>query len=309
MKTIFQVLNSAQKNTSDKIVIILGSGFHKQAFGSDSNSITDWGKLLIEIEPKLHLSKDYVVDFETIVKINTRNQRTRKKHASLIEREVLKKIADKITQVKIDRTKQFYPIEIFNSNYVSDVISLNFDTVPERLLTGKSKLKCHYATFTSKTKLTEDERNALLYHQAEGIRFWHPHGTVEKPSSILLGMRRYGQRIQMIERMRKQYKSKSKDGSLEIEGSNWYDLLTTRPIIICGASLSNAEWDIWTALVNRSRNYARYPKNQQPIYIMTDDPGMYEARNPDNVNYFIPITSKKESFAAQWKKLEELFSK
>jgi hypothetical protein len=307
MNKILQVLLSANENPANKIVLILGSGFHAEAFGSDSNQLMDWGKLLKEVEPRLYLTKDYIVDFETIIKIRTLNQRPRNKYASQIEREVLKKVSEKILSVKIDRTKQFYPLEIFNSNYVSDVISLNFDTIPERLLSGNSKFKCHYAPFTSKEKLKEDERNALLYHQVEDIKFWHPHGTVEKPSSILLGMRRYGQRIKMVERLRKHYKSKSKDGSLEIEASNWYDLLTTRPIIICGASLSNAEWDIWTALVNRSRNYARYPKREQPIYIMTDNPGMYEARNPDNVNYFIPITSKKESFAAQWSKLEELF--
>jgi len=270
--------------------------------------LADWSKLLLAVEPRLALTENYILDFETIVRMKTRNQGTRVKYASQIEKDVLKDVAEKILSVKIDRTKQFYPLEIFNSNYVSDVISLNFDTVPERLLSVNSKLKCHYAPFSSKEKLKEDERNALLYHQVEGIKFWHPHGTVEKPSSILLGMRRYGQRIKMVERLRKQYKRKSKDGLLDMEGSNWYDLLTTRPIIICGASLSNAEWDIWTALVNRSRNYARYPKREQPIYIMTDNPGLYEKRSKDSVNYFIPLTSKKESFAAQWNKLEKLFS-
>lgn len=307
--TINKVIQQIQARHDKKLILVLGSGFHAQAFKSETNVLSDWSKLLLAVSPHVELTENYILDFETIVRIKTRNQRPREKNASQIEKDVLKDVAEKILSVKIDRTKQFYPLDIFNSSYVSDVISLNFDTVPERLLTGKSKLKCQYAPFTSKDKLTEDERNALLYHQVEGIRFWHPHGTVEKPSSILLGMRRYGQRIKMVERLRKHYKSKSKDGSLEIQVSNWYDLLTTRPIIICGASLSHAEWDIWTALVNRSRNYARYPKNQQPIYIMTDNPGMYEARNPDNVNYFIPITSKQESFAAQWSKLEELFSK
>ena len=116
-------------------------------------------------------------------------------------------------------------------------------------------------------------------------------------------------RISMVEKLRTHYKSKSRDGQLEdVSNANWYDLLTTRPIIICGASLSHAEWDIWTALVNRSRNYARYPKHEQPIYIMTNEPGLYEKRSKDSVNYFIPLTSKKESFTAQWNKLEKLFS-
>jgi hypothetical protein len=306
--TINHVIQQIQARNDKKLILILGSGFHTQAFNSETNVLSDWSKLLLSVCPHAELTENYILDFETIVRIKTRNQCTRVKYATQIERDLLKDVAEKILSVKIDRTKQFYPLDIFNSNYVSDVISLNFDTVPERLLSGNSKLKCHYAPFTSKEKLKEDERNALLYHQVEGIKFWHPHGTVEKPSSILLGMRRYGQRIKMVERLRKNYKSKSKDGSLEIEGSNWYDLLTTRPIIICGASLSNAEWDIWTALVNRSRNYARYPKREQPIYIMTDEPGLYEKRTKDSVNYFIPLTSKKESFTTQWNKLEKLFS-
>ncbi len=303
------LLASILKNKNPKFVVIIGSGFHSQAFDNEKTVLTNWETLLKRVYPKVYLTHDYTIDFETIVRSKTVNQRPRKKYASLIEKEILKKVAEEILKEKYEKNIENYPMKIFNAKYVSDVISLNFDTVPERVLSKKKKFKCLYPQFNSEKELNELERNALLYHKVEGIRFWHPHGTVEKPSSILLGMRRYGQRIQMIERLRKQYKSKSKDGSLEIEESNWYDLLTTRPIIICGASLSNAEWDIWTALVNRSRNYARYPKNQQPIYIMTDNPGMYEARNPDNVNYFIPITSKKESFAAQWKKLEELFSK
>ena len=304
-----KLIQKISSGRNQKITLLIGSGFHSHAFGNDINALNSWERLLQEVAPKIKFTGDYILDFENIVVHKTRIQRTREKNASQIEKDILNAVAEKILRVKVDNTKNFYPLEIFNSSYVSDVISLNFDTIPERLICGNSAILTEYAPFKSKEKLNLDERNALLYHQVEDMRFWLPHGSVEMPESIMIGTRRYGQRIQMIERLRKQYKSKSKDGSLEIEGSNWYDLLTTRPIIICGASLSNAEWDIWTALVNRSRNYARYPKNQQPIYIMTDNPGMYEARNPDNVNYFIPITSKKESFAAQWKKLEELFSK
>jgi hypothetical protein len=304
-----ELLYKINSGKGKKAVVILGSGFHSQAFKCEKNVLTDWETLLKKIYPKACITHNYTLDFESIVIAKTKGQESRAKYSSLIEKELLRDVANEILSVEIDRVKPLYPLEIFNSKYVSDVISLNFDTVPERLLSGESKLKCHYAPLTSKSKLTEDERNTLLYHEVKGIKFWHPHGTVEKPGSILLGMRRYGQRIRIAERLRKHYKRKSKDGVLEIDGCNWYDLLITRPIIICGASLSPSEWDVWTALVNRRRNYARNYKREQPIYIMTDNPGIYEARNPDNVNYFIPILSKQESFAAQWNKITKLLSK
>ena len=299
---------TAISNSKKKAIIILGSGIHSQAFETRNNSLSNWSIMLKNLDPNYDLSDNYLLDFENIIRRKAIKKKT--KNASQIESELLKQIAQIIAAIDVNPLKDKYPLDIFNSAYVSDVISLNFDTIPERLLSGKTSLKPQYHEWKTKEKLSEEERNALLYHEAGGIRFWHPHGSVEKPSSIQLGLRKYGLRVQVVEKLRKHYKSKSRDGKNEhITNPNWYDLLTTRPIIICGASLSHAEWDIWTALVNRSRNYARYPKHQQPIYIMTDNPGMYEARNKDNVNYFIPITSKKESFAAQWKKLEQLFSK
>lgn len=308
MKSINQIINSAKKNPHKKAIIILGSGFHAQAFKTETNAICSWTQMLESLDPKVELNDNYILDFENIVR--RKSVRQKEKSASQIEKELINKVADIIEGIEISKINHNYPLGIFNPEFVSDVISLNFDTIPERLLSGKANLKPHYYEWKTKEKLSEEERNALLYHEAAGLRFWHPHGSVEKPSSIQLGLRKYGLRVQVVEKLRKHYKSKSRDGKNEhITNPNWYDLLTTRPIIICGASLSHAEWDIWTALVNRSRNYARYPKHQQPIYIMTDNPGMYEARNPDNVNYFIPITSKKESFSAQWSKLEELFSK
>lgn len=305
---ITKLIDNIDIKETGKLLIIIGSGIHSQALSNDSNPLTSWHGLLKSIDPINSYIENYILDFENLIRRRTSRQKV--KSASEIEKDLLNEVAGMLQKLSIKAVEYDYPTGIFNPKYVSDVISLNFDTIPERLLSGKSNLKPQYYKWTTKEKLSAEERNTLLYHEAGGIRFWHPHGSVEKPSSIQLGLRKYGLHVQVVEKLRKHYKSKSRDGKNEhITNPNWYDLLTTRPIIICGASLSHAEWDIWTALVNRSRNYARYPKHQQPIYIMTDNPGLYEARNPDNVNYFIPLTSKEESFSGQWRKLEELFSK
>ena len=128
-----------QKN---KLVIILGSGFHKQAFKCDENVLNSWSYLLKKLGSKQKLQSS-IVEFEQIILKETFLKS--EKAALKNEIDLLKKASDLI---KVEESKALknqsikYPVEIFNSNYVSDVINLNFDLIAETLLSPPNqKLK------------------------------------------------------------------------------------------------------------------------------------------------------------------------
>ena len=294
---------------NNKFVLILGTGFHIQGECFKKNILNDWPTLLTAIEPKVKLSGNYVLDFESIVRFRTANQKNKtKKTATQIEKEILKDVADKISNFTISISKENYPSEIFKSTYISDVINLNFDLVAEGLFTDVKKIKPQFTEY--KQNIINKVKKPILstlYFEANDIRFWHPHGSVKKSDTILLGLRSYFKNTQDIEVLRSQYKAKTKkEINLKKEDLNWFDLLTIRPVIICGASLSTAEWDIWLALVSRYRNYANYSKNENPIFMMHG----YDTKNSiaiNNVNNFNPISNKKLSYSEEWQLIEKLF--
>lgn len=104
---LIKLIQKIEAGNSQKIVILLGSGFHSNAFGHDRNVLNSWERLLQEVAPKIKLTGDYVLDFETIVVQKTRNQRSKEKFASQVEKVILYEVAEKILKVKVDRTKHF----------------------------------------------------------------------------------------------------------------------------------------------------------------------------------------------------------
>lgn len=90
------------------------------------------------------------------------------------------------------------------------------------------------------------------FNEKEKIRFWYPHGSIHDQDPITLGTREYAKRFQTIERLRKHSKSEK-----ENKPTSWYHQITHNPVLILGAHMSDNEWDIWFALVNRERNFAK----------------------------------------------------
>ena len=70
--------------------------------------------------------------------------------------------------------------------------------------------------------------------------------------------------------------------------------------------MSKDEWDIWFALVNRERNFAKNENIQfkQPIFQMRE----CECKNDAQHQWFEPLFTGMK-FDEQWKKLEKLFKK
>lgn len=288
------------KETFPKFAIILGSGFHKQAIGNHESILADWNSLLSSVSPKHSTnSGNYILDFERLIAHKTGKQSD--KEAYEIEDKLLRKISASIEREQrklVAKYKDNYPKFIFNPDYVSDVISLNFDIVPERLLDDKSSMVNELKGKDGKKLISTRHRNI------NDIAFWHPHGDIGNPESLMLGLRKYGNRIHECEQLRKRFKENERVNNKEYLPS-WFDKLVKQPILILGSSLSpSLEWDIWFALVNRTRNFAKQ-KNKSAQHAMFKMTKPKLKSEPGNEFFSAILTTP--TYKQQWKLIERLF--
>ena len=78
-------------------------------------------------------------------------------------------------------------------------------------------------------------------------------------------------------------------------------------VYVLGSSLSMSEWDIWSALTLRNRNFAKKEnrKYEHPIFHMRSG-----TQNDTSYPHFIqPLYDPSMSYDDQWKKLEQDFRK
>lgn len=156
--------------------------------------------------------------------------------------------------------------ELLMSGAVTDVISLNVDLVLEQWLANALKIKrptVHRRNGEERSnKGNQNSDRAREFKKLgteEGIRFWYPHGDVSKPSSLQFGLSDYAKALNWMSLARSKYKAREKNkGKLE-KYLTWLDpLLSKRQVLILGASLDPAEWDVWYALLCRWRNFAQF---------------------------------------------------
>jgi len=240
-----------------KKVLVIGSGFHKE-ISSEKSILSDWNLLLKSLDPKIISEGNQTLAFEEIIVRAASTEEHSKLEALEIENIKLQEIAGKLdiaqSKIVLNEVLEQYNF-LFDTENVSDIISLNFDTTLERLcvlraheLGSKNKIckkKIHY-----KDKQFVIESYDILFPNGETIRIWYPHGSTRRPESLTLGVRSYFKRMSDVEEMRKLSKSKKHVVS-------WYHQFTHNPVILIGTSLSSLEWDLWFALVNRERNFAK----------------------------------------------------
>lgn len=306
------------KNENQKLTIILGSGFHSQGLGNNS-ILSNWGVLLSKLVHSNSITGKYTLDFEKIIVNQTRNQNvTDEKQAHIIEKNELKNIANLIKQEQEWVLSQFirfkYP-NIFNPKYVSDVISLNFDHVAEELCNliygngekvktiNESSFNAKYSEKSRSTIYQRTSYKKITDKQGNEIRFWYPHGSIQNHESITLGINRYAKLVSDVIRIRNNYKKYEKENSdNELIDLTWYSQILKNPVLILGASLSDAEWGLWSALVYKKRNYAKSTNDvhENQIYKMVD-----EKSEDKNLGYWYEPLFQDINFNEQWKMIEE----
>lgn len=312
MKNEFErYFESNVNNGKEKLTLVLGSGFHKS--NKLDNLLSSWGLLLKKLDPKFTSQGNYLLDFEKIIINNSSSLQ-----AKQVEKNKLKEVAKFVKEVEdeigIENLKQ-YPTDIFNPDFVSDIIILNFDEIAEKIC--KEVLKCKISNFEF-VEIDKNLKKGAKIHQTtryrdvifptgKSIRFWHPHGSISKPTEMILSIRNYATHIASIERLRKYSKSKN---STNIK-KTWYSQLKYQSVLIVGASISAAEWDLWSAFVNRERNFSRAENiiYRKPIFqmrkIKDDDSKMSSDKN--NEQWFKPLFDEQLSFEKQWEMLIKMF--
>lgn len=301
------------KSTSEikKFAILLGSGFHKNN-SCKKSILNDWDLLLKTISPNIKSSGNYLLDFEKIILEQVSNSTAQTKEYAILKRVGIElKDAQKSA---LENEIENYPTFIFNPNYVSDIISLNFDCVAEKLCQILFKAKLIKKGYV---KIDDKFGDRSLLHQTtkyrkfrfpdgKTITFWYPHGSLLNSTNMILGARKYGQHINCIERLRKHSKAEARKNQ---KNDTWYDKLTHNPLLILGAAISSNEWDIWNAIVNRERNFFKMENNKyrNPIFQMRSQNCKCECKDTSNQKWFEPLFDETLSYKDQWEKLETLF--
>ena len=288
-------------NKNQRFTIILGSGFHRHFIGKDS-MLSSWELLLQKLSPETKLTGEYHLDFEKIIETTKKPfEDSCKTEQRLIK--CVKELLQKEQERVLSNFKDCYPTWLFNPKYVSDVISLNFDEIPELLLNRtegvslsefkndssfKKASKTSYAFLSTRYK-------TLDFGENESIQFWHPHGIISNKKSIVLGLHRYAHMVENGLRIRNHHMKAKRNNN---QDNTWYDKLLVNPVIILGAGMSQSEWDLWLALTSRNRTNDK----KHPIFQMRE----CECKNDAQHQWFEPIFTGM-TFDEQWKKLEKLF--
>lgn len=286
-----------------KFTIILGSGIHKHALYKKDSVLSSWDLVLRTLSSEAKLTGQYHLDFEKIIQAKKLGYEDSHKTEKRVIQCVQKIIKDEQSKV-IKECSKCYPIGIFNPKKVSDVISLNFDEIPELLLGKQQEVKV--AKFDNDSSFSKSSKDSYAYlssrfksfkfSETYSIRFWHPHGIISNNKSIVLGVHRYSHMLNEKIRMRNhQLKEKRKNSS----DNTWYNCLVENPIIILGASMSPTEWDMWFALT--SKNRANGTKTQ--IFQMRE----CECNRDHRHEWFEPLFTGVK-FKEQWEELEKLFN-
>jgi hypothetical protein len=305
------------KNKNQKLTIILGSGFHTQSIGNNS-VLSNWEVLLSRLQNNKFLSKKHTLDFEQIVVNQTKQQdKTEKKQAHKIEKNELKNIANFIREEQkwvLSQNNRFQYPTIFNPKYVSDVISLNFDHVAEELCNlnygngdkiewlNESSFSKKYPKNSSSSVYQRTSFRKITDKEGNEIRFWYPHGSILRSQSITLGVNRYAKLVSDTIRIRNYYKKFEREHpKAEIVDLTWYSQILNNPVFILGASVSEAEWGLLSAIVYKTRNFAK-PENkdhENEIY------KMFSPEEAKEHNFWYKPLFKDKNFAEQWGLLEQ----
>jgi hypothetical protein len=287
--------------SGEKFTIILGSGFHQHFLGEDS-ILSSWKLLLQTLSPETKLTGEYHLDFERIIKAKKITfEDSSKTEERLIK--CVKELLQKEQERVLDNCFGCYPNWLFNPKFVSDVISLNFDEIPESLhkklkVINVSKFK-NDSSFKKESKTSyaylSTRYKAIDYGNNESIRFWHPHGIISSKKSIVLGLHRYAHMVENRLRIRNHHMKAKRNKLID---NTWYYRLLENPVLILGASMSTMEWDLWFALTSRERTNTSNPQ----IFQMRE----CECKNDAQHQWFEPLFTGM-TFDEQWKELERLF--
>ncbi len=301
--------------------IIVGAGLNAHLYGPQ-HFLSSWGNFMSRFN-MVSLADNIPASFAMENNIrHISNHSHDEKRASQIEDSILKEIKDVIEHDKLSKKSEKDLSWILKNHSVTDFICLNFNP-PFDLKWSELEM----VENDNNDKLHDREfRNNCNYYVlrnrpdgVENIRFWFPHGVSKCIDTIVFGAHRYCNQTAVIPELfekvkieeRKEGKGNGDEG-LFIEKRlkkphSWLEPFLYNELYFLGCSLSHAEWDLWSALAFRRRNFAKKEnsKFEQAIYHMR-----YQSEKNASYPYFIqPLFDPTIGYEDQWKMLKCRFEK
>jgi len=258
-KDAWKSLSKICKNDCGKsICLIIGAGIH--------NLPGEHRKLAKGVSTALHQLRSWDAFLQKLFPLSIKHplipptvhfeMECLKKSSDLSARETeikyLKLASDKIQKLEecaLTQSQAYEPlVALCGSNLVSDIISLNIDLVCESLLLANKKIPD-----------PKHIENIKRHRMIAGRRIWHPHGDWQTPQNIHLSLREYSKSLAQVEKHRENFKARERTNADFTQNSSrsWVDLFQQCHLIFIGTSVSPSEYDLWFALINRFRNFAK----------------------------------------------------
>lgn len=282
-----------RREPSKRLTLVVGAGVHAQwrpkttAERKAAQILTSWEHLVDRLHPgRARSGEPLTVTWERLVTMETRPQAlceagamsTRNwRTAPAYQRErALQKAASRIvaqaeaTLLGSARVGLDHLHTVLGHAAVSDIITLNFDTIVERAL-------MRWNSGHPMPRTTQIGYATVKNSRMHEVRVWHLHGSIRKPTAVRLGLRHYAAMIEAAESRRMQAKAQERavnppaPPQPSATPPSWVSLFLDQPLLFLGVSLSEAEWDLWKALADRMRNYAKAKnhKHRPPAWILS----------------------------------------
>jgi hypothetical protein len=291
-------------------IIVVGTGFHRQVLGRDDSPLSSWSKLLecvsknYKKDSKYALGNDPVMLWEDMVLEIANRHKNDKTPIQAFKAELMLKT--EVCDLLKRHSSKSSNIKIFKRNIICDnffnrsthLLSLNFDKLLcNNVKTKNISLKNCGVIQEAKSKGIRKKDAKLLYDRTKCLKddqestVWHPHGHIDCPESLVMGMRDYGflplsyfyafnlfkawenevaGNLQGAEKYEKliqvliDYDKQPGDQGNMHAADNWVTRFMLYPISFIGVGLSQVEIGMRWLLVQRARNFRKLLKTQMP---------------------------------------------
>lgn len=254
-----------------RIVLIIGAGVHhaakvKSPRGKGAlQNLASWSGLQNGFHNGGQMGQTLAWELNALANQATDDQAAQRLEEEQVElAQRLERAADRVLSYDWQPPEALK--DLLLSGMVTDVISLNVDLVLENWLAKKLKIKLpavqHQNGEAKSKKHSQNSGRSREFKKrgaTDGVTFWYPHGDVTKPSSLQFCLSDYAKALHWMDAARDKFKADEKKAEQPESFETWFaPLLSKRQVLILGASLDPAEWDLWFALLCRWRNFARY---------------------------------------------------
>ena len=298
--------------------LVVGAGLNARIYGNQCY-LSSWGNFLEHFYLKT-MSKNVPSSLAIEEKIRDLTLFSSEEHQALKwEKMILNEMKKEMSQNTKSICEDTFDWILKNPK-ISDIICLNFNPPFDLKWSDFHLLDKQKAVVKNKRAF----RNNCEYYKLNekfkcNIRFWFPHGVAKSTATMVFGSHRYCGQTSVISRLFSHLKKRETE---IIDGDNkkislqskilehpfsWLDSFIFNELYFLGCSLSHAEWDLWSALAFRRRNFAKKEnrKHEQPIFHMRSG-NQHDTSYP---RFIQPLYDPSMSYDDQWKKLEQDFRK